>query len=157
MSDEADRPFWIPSFRRAWNIHRRVYKVHRGPGKRPWTIPAPNGIAVVTAIVYVACLVFVVATSVIPVVGYLTTFALWDWPFRVTLIPGVMAIALVSPTRDGRRALRVLWSLMRLQVQKAEWRSQWRSELVDQRVRFGLRVKRRRWHAFRTEVRETIG
>jgi hypothetical protein len=157
MNDEADRPFWIASWRRAWNIHRRVYKIPRGPGKRPWTLPAPNGVAVITVFVYVGCTAVIVVLSLLPVIGYLTTFRLWDWPFRVTLLPGVATFVLISPTKDGRRALRVAWSLIRLRVHQWQWRRQWRPERLDGHLRFGVRVARRRWHALRTEVRETIG
>jgi hypothetical protein len=98
----------VRSYRRVFEVDRRIYRVDR------WVLPVPGGIPLRGLVYFVAALLAVLAAERLPViggvVGELTV------PLRYVVVPLAVAVLGTQAAPDGRAAHRFARDWLRLRV-----------------------------------------
>jgi hypothetical protein len=116
----------IRSYRRVFEVDRRIYRVDR------WALPVPGGVPLRAVGYFVGALLLVLALGGLPGVGEISA------PIRFVVIPLAVAVLGTQAAPDGRAAHRFALDWLRLR-----WRARRRSA---GRV-MGLEGEPLTWHA----------
>src|SRR5919202_3605657 len=92
----------IRSYRRVFEVDRRIYRVDR------WALPVPGGVPLRALGYFVAGLLLVLAAGSLPAVGAISA------PIRFVVIPLMVAVLATQAAPDGRVAHRFAWDWLRL-------------------------------------------
>jgi hypothetical protein len=103
-----DEPVVIRSYRRVFDVDRRIYRVDR------WALPAPGGVPLRGLAYFSATLVAVVVLGGVPGVGDLLGGL--AAPLRYVVLPLAVAVLGTQAAPDGRVAHRFAWDWLRLRV-----------------------------------------
>ncbi len=98
----------IRSYRRVFEVDRRIYRVDR------WALPVPGGVPLRGVGYFAATLALVVVLGALPVVGEL--LAALSPPLRYVLLPLAVAVLGTQAAPDGRAAHRFAWEWLRLRL-----------------------------------------
>src|SRR5215210_3687544 len=98
----------IRSYRRVFEVDRRIYRVDR------WALPVPGGIPLRAVGYFVAALLGVLAAGALPVVG--EAIAAVSAPLRFVVVPLAVAVLGTQVAPDGRAAHRFAWDWLRLRL-----------------------------------------
>src|SRR5918997_6615468 len=98
----------IRSYRRVFDVDRRIYRVDR------WTLPVPGGVPLRGLGYFVATVLAVVAGGRLPVVGGLLD--LLSPPLRYVVLPLLVAMVATQVAPDGRAAHRFACDWLRLRL-----------------------------------------
>jgi hypothetical protein len=98
----------IRSYRRVFEVDRRLYRVDR------WTLPVPGGVPLRGLGYFVATLLAVIVCGRLPAVGALV--GALSPPLRYVVLPLVVAVLGTQAAPDGRAAHRFAWNWLCLRV-----------------------------------------
>jgi TcpE family len=98
----------IRSYRRVFEVDRRIYRVDR------WALPVPGGVPLRGLGYFVATLGLVVLLAPMPAIGEL--LGLLSAPLRYVVLPLVVAVLATQAAPDGRSAHRFAGEWLRLRV-----------------------------------------
>lgn len=97
-------PIVIRSYRRIFNVERRIYKVDK------WTIPVPGGIELRAVVYFIGSLLLILFLTILPLIG--DALALLGWQYKFVIFPLAVAVFGTRVTPDGRPAHRYMFSLI---------------------------------------------
>jgi TcpE family len=103
-----DERLVIRSYRRVFEVDRRIYRVDR------WALPVPGGVPLRGLGYFIATLLFVVVGGRLPVLAPL--FGLVSPPLRYVVLPLAVAVLGSQAAPDGRAAHRFAWDWLRLRM-----------------------------------------
>lgn len=103
MSD-AHEPIVIRSYRRVFNVERKIYRVDK------WTIPIPGGVPLRAVIYFIAAELALLLLSHLPLLSL--PLGLIPWQYKYVVIPLGIAVLGTQVTPDGRPAHRYVGSLV---------------------------------------------
>src|SRR3954463_3575446 len=103
----ADRVI-IRSYRRVFEVDRRIYRVDR------WALPVPGGVPLRAVGYFAAALVAVLVFGASPGVGELVAGV--SAPIRFVVLPLAIAVLGTQAAPDGRAAHRFAWDWLRLRL-----------------------------------------
>lgn len=98
----------IRSYRRVFEVDRRIYRVDR------WALPVPGGVPLRGVGYFAATLVLVVVLGALPGIG--EVLRLLSPPLRYVVLPLLVAVLGVQVAPDGRAAHRFAADWLRLRV-----------------------------------------
>jgi hypothetical protein len=98
----------IRSYRRVFEVDRRVYRVDR------WALPVPGGVPLRAVGYFVAALLAVLVAGSLPGVGELVAGV--SAPLRFVVVPLAVAVLGTQVAPDGRTAHRFAWDWLRLRL-----------------------------------------
>jgi hypothetical protein len=98
----------IRSYRRVFEVDRRIYRVDR------WALPVPGGVPLRAVGYVVAALLAVIVAGSLPAVGELVVSV--SAPLRFVVIPLAVAVLGTQAAPDGRVAHRFAWDWLRLRL-----------------------------------------
>ena len=98
----------IRSYRRVFQVDRRIYRVDR------WALPVPGGVPLRGVGYFAATLLLVVVCGSLPGVGALV--GALSPPLRYVVLPLAVAVAGTQAAPDGRSAHRFAWDWLRFCV-----------------------------------------
>src|SRR4051794_30360078 len=98
----------IRSYRRVFEVDRRIYRVDR------WALPVPGGVPLRAVGYFVASLLGVLAAGALPLVG--EAVAVVSAPLRFVVVPLAVAVLGTQVAPDGRAAHRFAWDWLRLRL-----------------------------------------
>src|SRR5512132_1486019 len=98
----------IRSYRRVFEVDRRIYRVDR------WALPVPGGVPLRAVGYFVAALLAVIVAGALPAVGELVAGV--SAPLRFVVAPLAVAVLGTQAAPDGRTAHRFAWDWLRLRV-----------------------------------------
>jgi hypothetical protein len=98
----------IRSYRRVFEVDRRLYRVDR------WALPVPGGVPLRGLGYFIATLLFVVVGGRLPGVGPL--LGLLSAPLRYVVLPLAVAVLGTQAAPDGRAAHRFAWAWLCLRA-----------------------------------------
>src|SRR4051812_14521972 len=98
----------IRSYRRVFEVDRRIYRVDR------WALPVPGGVPLRAVGYFVAALLAVLVAGSLPAVGALTAGV--SAPLRFVVAPLAVAVLGSQAAPDGRAAHRFAWDWLRLRL-----------------------------------------
>jgi hypothetical protein len=98
----------IRSYRRVFQLDRRLYRVDR------WALPVPGGVPLRALGYFTATLLAVVVLGGLPGVGELVGFL--SPPLRYVVLPLAVAVLGTQAAPDGRAAHRFAWDWLRLRI-----------------------------------------
>src|SRR3954449_11233809 len=104
----ADRAMVIRSYRRVFEVDRRIYRVDR------WALPVPGGVPLRAVGYFAAALVAVIVAGSLPGVGELVAGV--SAPIRFVVVPLAVAVLGSQAAPDGRAAHRFAWDWLRLRL-----------------------------------------
>src|SRR3954449_7658854 len=104
----ADRAMVIRSYRRVFEVDRRIYRVDR------WALPVPGGVPLRAVGYFAAALITVIAAGALPGVGELVSGV--SAPLRFVVVPLAVAVLGSQAAPDGRAAHRFVWDWLRLRL-----------------------------------------
>jgi hypothetical protein len=100
--------FVIRSYRRVFEVDRRIYRVDR------WTLPVPGGVPLRGLGYFVATVLAVIACGRLPAVGALVDAL--SPPLRYVVLPLLVAMVATQAAPDGRAAHRFACDWLRLRL-----------------------------------------
>jgi len=103
-----DERLVIRSYRRVFEVDRRIYRVDR------WALPVPGGVPLRGLGYFFATLLFVVVGGRLPVLAPL--LGLLSPPLRYVVLPLAVAVLGSQAAPDGRSAHRFAWAWLRLRT-----------------------------------------
>jgi TcpE family len=98
----------IRSYRRVFEVDRRIYRVDR------WALPVPGGVPLRAVGYFVAALLGVLAAGALPLVG--EAVAAVSAPLRFVVVPLAVAVLGTQVAPDGRAGHRFAWDWLRLRL-----------------------------------------
>src|SRR5215218_2456183 len=98
----------IRSYRRVFDVDRRIYRVDR------WTLPVPGGVPLRGLGYFVATALAVIAAGKLPGVGAVLDAV--SPPLRYVVLPLFVAMVATQVAPDGRAAHRFAWDWLRLRL-----------------------------------------
>jgi TcpE family len=98
----------IRSYRRVFEVDRRIYRVDR------WALPVPGGVPLRAVGYFAATLLAVIAAGSLPGVGELVAGV--SAPLRFVVVPLAVAVLGTQAAPDGRVAHRFAWDWLRLRL-----------------------------------------
>jgi hypothetical protein len=98
----------IRSYRRVFEVDRRIYRVDR------WALPVPGGVPLRAVGYYVAALLAVIFLGSLPGVGELIAGV--SAPIRFVIVPLAVAVLGTQAAPDGRAAHRFAWDWLCLRL-----------------------------------------
>lgn len=98
----------IRSYRRVFEVDRRIYRVDR------WALPVPGGVPLRGLGYFAATLVLVIVLGAVPGIGDL--LVVLAPPLRYVVVPLGVAVLGTQAAPDGRVAHRFAWDWLRLRV-----------------------------------------
>ena len=98
----------IRSYRRVFEVDRRIYRVDR------WALPVPGGVPLRAVGYFVAALLAVIVVGSLPAVGALVAGV--SAPLRFVVAPLAVAVLGIQAAPDGRVAHRFAWDWLRLRL-----------------------------------------
>jgi hypothetical protein len=98
----------ICSYRRVFEVDRRIYRVDR------WALPVPGGVPLRAVGYFVAALLAVIVAGSLPGIGELVTGV--SAPLRFVVAPLAVAVLGIQAAPDGRIAHRFAWDWLRLRL-----------------------------------------
>src|SRR3954447_14635148 len=98
----------IRSYRRVFEVDRRIYRVDR------WALPVPGGVPLRAVGYFVTALLVVIAAGSLPGVGALVGGV--SAPLRFVVAPLAVAVLGTQAAPDGRVAHRFAWDWLRLRL-----------------------------------------
>ena len=98
----------IRSYRRVFEVDRRIYRVDR------WALPVPGGVPLRGVGYFAATLGLVILLGALPAVGDL--LGALTPPLRYVLLPLAVAVLGTQAAPDGRAAHRFAWEWLRLRL-----------------------------------------
>src|SRR5919202_6495456 len=96
----------IRSYRRVFEVDRRIYRVDR------WALPVPGGVPLRAVGYFVATVLAVIVAGALPATGELVGAA--SAPIRFVVVPLAVAVLGAQAAPDGRAAHRFAWDWLRL-------------------------------------------
>src|SRR5436309_7851531 len=96
----ADR-LVIRSYRRVFEVDRRIYRVDR------WALPVPGGVPLRAVGYFAAALLAVMVAGALPATGELV--GALSAPIRYVVLPLAVAVLATQAAPDGRAAHRFAW------------------------------------------------
>jgi hypothetical protein len=134
----------VRSYRRVFEVDRRIYRVDR------WALPVPGGVPLRGVAYFALALVAVVVAGVLPglggVVGALSA------PLRYVVVPLAVAVLGTQAAPDGRVAHRFAWEWLCLRV-RSRRRSAGRAVPLEGEPVAWRGVLATRWDEHATELR----
>src|SRR5919197_6554491 len=103
-----DERLVIRSYRRVFEVDRRIYRVDR------WALPVPGGVPLRGLGYFIATLLFVVVGGRLPGLGAL--LGVVSPPLRYVVLPLAVAVLGSQAAPDGRSAHRFAWDWLRLRI-----------------------------------------
>jgi TcpE family len=103
-----DERLVIRSYRRVFEVDRRIYRVDR------WALPVPGGVPLRGLGYFLATLLFVVVGGRLP--GLAPLLELLSAPLRYVVLPLAVAVLGTQAAPDGRSAHRFAWDWLRLRM-----------------------------------------
>jgi TcpE family len=103
-----DERLVIRSYRRVFEVDRRIYRVDR------WALPVPGGVPLRGLGYFIATLLFVVLGGRVP--GLAPLLGLLSAPLRYVVLPLAVAVLGTQVAPDGRSAHRFAWDWLRLRM-----------------------------------------
>src|SRR3954452_20907583 len=103
----ADRVI-IRSYRRVFEVDRRIYRVDR------WALPVPGGVPLRAVAYFVTALLAVLLAGSLPGIGELVAGV--SAPLRFVVVPLAVAVLGIQAAPDGRVAHRFAWDWLRLRL-----------------------------------------
>src|SRR3954447_4871848 len=91
----------IRSYRRVFEVDRRIYRVDR------WALPVPGGVPLRAVGYFAAAVLAVVVAGALPALGELVTAL--SPPLRFVVVPLAVAVLGTQAAPDGRAAHRFAW------------------------------------------------
>src|SRR5215212_7290894 len=104
----------IRSYRRVFEVDRRIYRVDR------WALPVPGGVPLRAVGYFAAALLAMIAAGALP--GTSELAGALSAPIRFVVLPLAVAVLGTQAAPDGRAAHRFAWDWLRLRV-RAQRRS----------------------------------
>ena len=98
----------IRSYRRVFEVDRRIYRVDR------WALPVPGGVPLRGVGYFAATVGLMVILGALPAVGEL--LAALSPPLRYVVVPLAVAVLGTQAAPDGRAAHRFAWEWLRLRL-----------------------------------------
>src|SRR4051794_3155566 len=98
----------IRSYRRVFEVDRRIYRVDR------WALPVPGGVPLRAVGYFVASLLGILAAGALPLVGEVVDVV--SAPLRFVVVPLAFAVLGTQVAPDGRAAHRFAWDWLRLRL-----------------------------------------
>ena len=98
----------IRSYRRVFEVDRRIYRVDR------WALPVPGGVPLRAVGYFVASLLGILAAGALPLVGEAVDVV--SAPLRFVVVPLAFAVLGTQVAPDGRAAHRFAWDWLRLRL-----------------------------------------
>jgi hypothetical protein len=98
----------IRSYRRVFEVDRRIYRVDR------WALPVPGGVPLRAVGYFAATLLAVVIAGALPATGELVGAV--SAPIRFVVVPLAVAVLGTQAAPDGRTAHRFAWDWLRYRV-----------------------------------------
>src|SRR4051812_6827414 len=98
----------IRSYRRVFEVDRRIYRVDR------WALPVPGGVPLRAVAYFVAALLAVIVAGALPGIGELVSGV--SAPLRFVVAPLAVAGLGSQAAPDGRAAHRFAWDWLRLRL-----------------------------------------
>jgi TcpE family len=98
----------IRSYRRVFEVDRRIYRVDR------WALPVPGGVPLRGLGYFIVTILFVVVGGRLPGLGAL--LGVLSAPLRYVVLPLAVAVLGTQAAPDGRSAHRFAWDWLRLRV-----------------------------------------
>src|SRR3954465_14204099 len=98
----------IRSYRRVFEVDRRIYRVDR------WALPIPGGVPLRAVGYFVASLLGILAAGALPLVG--EAVGVVSAPLRFVVVPLAFAVLGTQVAPDGRAAHRFAWDWLGLRV-----------------------------------------
>jgi TcpE family len=100
--------FVIRSYRRVFEVDRRIYRIDR------WTLPVPGGVPLRGLGYFTAGVLAIIAADRLPGVGALVDAV--SPPLRYVILPLLVAMVATQAAPDGRAAHRFAWDWLRLRL-----------------------------------------
>ena len=107
----AEPAMVIRSYRRVFEVDRRIYRVDR------WALPVPGGVPLRAVGYFAATLLAVIAAGALPGIGELV--GVLSAPLRFVVLPLAVAVLGTQAAPDGRAAHRFAWDWLRLAAARA--------------------------------------
>src|SRR5829696_3156284 len=98
----------IRSYRRVFEVDRRIYRVDR------WALPVPGGVPLRAVGYFAAALLAVIVAGALPGIGELVGSV--SAPIRFVVVPLAVAVLGTQAAPDGRAAHRFAWDWLRLRL-----------------------------------------
>ena len=98
----------IRSYRRVFEVDRRIYRVDR------WALPVPGGVPLRAVGYFAATLLAVIVAGALPATGELV--GTMSAPIRFVVVPLAVAVLGTQAAPDGRAAHRFAWDWLRFRV-----------------------------------------
>src|SRR3954463_4103014 len=98
----------IRSYRRVFEVDRRIYRVDR------WALPVPGGVPLRAVGYFAATLLAVVIAGALPATGELV--GALSAPIRFVVVPLAVAVLGTQAAPDGRTAHRFAWDWLRFRL-----------------------------------------
>src|SRR4051794_21109024 len=98
----------IRSYRRVFEVDRRIYRVDR------WALPVPGGVPLRAVGYFVTALLAVIVAGSLPAVGAVVAGV--SAPIRFVVVPLAVAVLGTQAAPDGRAAHRFAWDWLRLRL-----------------------------------------
>jgi hypothetical protein len=98
----------IRSYRRVFEVDRRIYRVDR------WALPVPGGVPLRAVGYFATTLLAVIVAGALPVTGELV--GTLSAPIRFVVVPLAVAVLGTQAAPDGRAAHRFAWDWLRLRL-----------------------------------------
>lgn len=102
MSDQE--PIVIRSYRRVFNVERRIYRIDK------WTVPIPGGIELRAVVYFIGAELLIILVGALPLLGL--PLELVGWQYKYVIAPLAVAVLGTRVTPDGRPAHRYVGSLI---------------------------------------------
>jgi hypothetical protein len=103
-----DERLVIRSYRRVFEVDRRIYRVDR------WALPVPGGVPLRGLGYFIATLLFMLLGGRLP--GLAPLLELLSAPLRYVVVPLAVAVLGTQAAPDGRSAHRFAWDWLRLRM-----------------------------------------
>ena len=98
----------IRSYRRVFEVDRRIYRVDR------WALPVPGGVPLRAVGYFAATLLAVIVAGALPATGELV--GAFSAPIRFVVVPLAVAVLGTQAAPDGRSAHRFAWDWLRFRL-----------------------------------------
>src|SRR4051795_11917411 len=98
----------IRSYRRVFEVDRRIYRVDR------WALPVPGGVPLRAVAYFVAALLAILVGGSLPGIGELVSGV--SAPLRFVVVPLAVAVLGTQAAPDGRVAHRFAWDWLRFRL-----------------------------------------
>jgi hypothetical protein len=98
----------IRSYRRVFEVDRRIYRVDR------WALPVPGGVPLRAVGYFAATLLAVIVAGALPATGELV--GAFSAPIRFVVVPLAVAVLGTHAAPDGRAAHRFAWDWLRFRL-----------------------------------------